>query len=147
MKKILIIIVAILFLAPNAEAMMYQHPYNPPISDQYVIRMGYGSYGPSVMYLQQLLQELGYFPTYLPATGYYGTMTVRAVQSFQRAHGLPVTGYIGALTQSVLNQYAMSTPYETYQNPMPYAHQQVYEDSYMMESPYQCRSLPCQVVY
>ncbi|EIJ78162.1 NLP/P60 protein [Bacillus methanolicus PB1] len=44
-----------------------------------------------VKQLQQLLKNKGYF-TYFKATGYYGSITEKAVKNFQSAVGLPQTG-------------------------------------------------------
>lgn len=54
-----------------------------------------GAQGKDVVSLQQGLTALGYF---VPATGYYGTMTRRAVAAFQAAAGLPITGNADADT-------------------------------------------------
>jgi hypothetical protein len=75
-------------------------------SSSMVSTMGYGSSGPHVLHLQQLLQRLGYFPAYLVPTGYYGTTTMRAVQQFQYANGIPATGYVGSRTQAALASYS-----------------------------------------
>jgi hypothetical protein len=61
-----------------------------------------GSTGPDVRYLQAKLQSLGYF-TYESATGRYGYETVRAVERFQKDHGIDVKGYVGPGTRSLIN--------------------------------------------
>ncbi len=66
--------------------------------------------------LQQLLQSLGYYPTYTRIDGNYGMTTYRAVQEFQRAQGIHATGYVGARTRTMLlgygngNQYGAISP-------------------------------------
>ena len=63
-----------------------------------------GSSGSDVVELQQGLTALGY-P--VPATGYYGTMTRRAVAAFQSELGLPITGRAdGATAQAIKDQLA-----------------------------------------
>jgi peptidoglycan hydrolase-like protein with peptidoglycan-binding domain len=41
--------------------------------------------------------------------GYFGPVTLDAVQAFQRRRGLPVTGYVGPLTRGALGPYARRT--------------------------------------
>lgn len=48
-----------------------------------------GARGVDVEELQQELTEMGYR---VPATGYYGSVTRRAVAAFQARAGLPITG-------------------------------------------------------
>ena len=52
---------------------------------------------PDVAELQTLLKEQGYF-THHTATGYFGDITVRAVQAYQQDHGLTVDGIVGPQT-------------------------------------------------
>jgi len=59
-----------------------------------------GERGADVRTLQNWLRKLGYE---LPATGYFGTMTRAAVQSFQRSHALrPVSGRVTVATARAL---------------------------------------------
>lgn len=63
-----------------------------------------GARGDDVVQLQQSLTALGY-P--VPATGYYGTMTRRAVAAFQSEIGLPVTGKAdGPTIQAIRDEIA-----------------------------------------
>ncbi|TWI59816.1 C40 family peptidase [Halalkalibacter nanhaiisediminis] len=55
---------------------------------------------PDVKQLQEALKDKGHF-TYHTATGYYGSITAKAVADFQRAHGLPVNGQA---TRATLDQ-------------------------------------------
>lgn len=55
-----------------------------------------------VLELQTRLQAEGYF-TATP-TGYFGPITMAAVQSYQTAHGISATGYVGPITRAALNQ-------------------------------------------
>ena len=56
--------------------------------------MGKGDRGPSVVKLQK---KLG-----IPADGFFGPETARAVQRFQRQHGLPADGVVGPDTARAL---------------------------------------------
>jgi len=60
-----------------------------------------GDNGDDVQALQEMLVQGG-FLTVTP-TGYYGSLTVEAVQAFQRARGILSTGYVGPLTITALN--------------------------------------------
>ena len=51
----------------------------------------FGSLGNDVRCLQKILTTLGYFK-YYKATGYYGSVTTKAVMAFQKARGLAQTG-------------------------------------------------------
>jgi peptidoglycan hydrolase-like protein with peptidoglycan-binding domain len=55
-----------------------------------------------VMELQSRLASEGYFQA--APTGYFGPITMAAVQSYQRAHGISATGYVGPLTRAELNK-------------------------------------------
>jgi hypothetical protein len=61
-----------------------------------------GNQNSDVIYLQQRLQSLGYFPGSLQPTGYFGSVTLKAVTDFQRAMGLPTTGFVGPMTRNAL---------------------------------------------
>jgi hypothetical protein len=52
--------------------------------------------GPVVENIQQRLRDLGYFN--YKVTDYYGGVTVRAVEDFQKKAGLPVDGVVGPQT-------------------------------------------------
>jgi peptidoglycan hydrolase-like protein with peptidoglycan-binding domain len=59
-----------------------------------------GARGSDVKTLQTWLTDLGYG---IPVTGYFGTMTQKAVKSFQSVHDLhPVTGTVGRITAGTL---------------------------------------------
>jgi peptidoglycan hydrolase-like protein with peptidoglycan-binding domain len=59
-----------------------------------------GTRGADVKTLQTWLTQIGYF---VPATGYYGLLTKRAVWNFQSAHRLaPVSGSVGPRTAQAL---------------------------------------------
>jgi hypothetical protein len=58
-----------------------------------------GSYGPSVMELQQQLVQLGY---QVVPDGDFGPRTKRAVMNFQRNHNLASDGIVGPLTEAAI---------------------------------------------
>jgi hypothetical protein len=56
-----------------------------------------------VMELQKRLAAEGYFT--IAPTGYFGTLTLRAVKMYQASHGIkPVSGFVGPITRAVLNK-------------------------------------------
>ncbi len=63
--------------------------------------LGVGSSGADVTALQKLLKDLNYFSG--DATGYFGQVTSKAVQAYQKAHGLEAVGYVGPGTRAQLN--------------------------------------------
>ncbi|WP_397334176.1 spore cortex-lytic enzyme [Paenibacillus macerans] len=65
-----------------------------------------GSTGGDVWDLQYRLKALGLFNQQL--TGYYGTHTKNAVQSFQRNYGLQVDGKAGLHTWQALKKYSLN---------------------------------------
>jgi hypothetical protein len=64
-----------------------------------------GSTGPAVTQLQRRL--------HVSATGYYGSLTARAVKRFQRAHGLTADGVAGPATLRALGIRVKSASYST----------------------------------
>lgn len=52
--------------------------------------------------LQTRLAAEGYFMA--TPTGYFGPITLAAVQAYQSAHGISATGYVGPMTRAMLNQ-------------------------------------------
>jgi hypothetical protein len=50
--------------------------------------------------LQTFLSREGYLKS--QPTGYFGSLTLAAVKSFQRKYGLPPTGFVGPMTRSVI---------------------------------------------
>lgn len=61
-----------------------------------------GAHGRAVEQLQQSLHDLGYRPPQeRPTTGHFDSATRRAVEQFQREHGLHVDGVVGKDTRAV----------------------------------------------
>lgn len=60
-----------------------------------------GDSSKDVEYLQQLLQDSGYF-NYDTITGYYGKITEDAVKAFQKTNGLKIDGITGPATWAAL---------------------------------------------
>jgi hypothetical protein len=57
-----------------------------------------GSHNNEVKKVQTVLKQLGYF-SYPKITGYYGSITIKAVKKFQREKGLVADGIVGSKTQ------------------------------------------------
>jgi len=73
----------------------------------------FGDTDPEVKRLQDVLKKLGFFPTNIESTGYYGGITRQAVKDFQKANEKSIlwviglkkpTGYFGLSTRKVLNE-------------------------------------------
>ncbi len=62
----------------------------------------HGSRGYKVVKVQNRLRSRGYFPKYVPSTGYYGPVTKIGVRYFQRHAGLRVDGIVGPKTARAL---------------------------------------------
>lgn len=57
-----------------------------------------------VIALQDALKALGFFPKNIESTGYFGAITKKAVQDFQKAHNIMQTGNFGVLTMAEMNK-------------------------------------------
>lgn len=68
-----------------------------------------GSQGNEVKILQQTLQKLGFFPQGQACTGYFGSITVKAVKLFQSKNNIQQTGTIGPITRAALNKLNTTT--------------------------------------
>lgn len=62
----------------------------------------HGSRGYKVVKVQNRLRSRGYFPKYVPSTGYYGPVTKIGVRYFQKHVGLRVDGVVGPRTARAL---------------------------------------------
>ncbi|RPK44825.1 hypothetical protein EES39_16495 [Streptomyces sp. ADI92-24] len=82
---------------PSASAKPSAPPRSTPAPDpQGTVLMASGAQGEQVRELQARLRQTGHFGR--SPTGYYGTVTVAAVQSFQGKRGLSRTGKADTLT-------------------------------------------------
>jgi peptidoglycan hydrolase-like protein with peptidoglycan-binding domain len=63
-----------------------------------------GSSDAQVLALQKFLVSSGYLKA--TPTGYYGTLTQAAVESFQSAYNIPTVGTVGPLTRAAINSLA-----------------------------------------
>lgn len=71
-----------------------------------------GSSGETVKLVQEALASAGY-PLSEPPTGYFGSLTDTAVESFQRASGLDADGVVGMKTATALDQVEAGEPLHT----------------------------------
>lgn len=76
----------------------------PPISYVFRIKMKFGDENNEVSELQKLLKKLGFYPSNVSVTGYFGNVTKQAVKSFQIAKGLDMVGEVGPKTLLELNK-------------------------------------------
>jgi PKD domain/Putative peptidoglycan binding domain/L,D-transpeptidase catalytic domain len=74
----------------------------------YLPRLGLGSRGPSVRFLQERLRELHY--ALRGVTGRYGYDTYEAVLAFQKVHWLPRTGRVTARLWRILRRASIPLP-------------------------------------
>jgi len=64
-----------------------------------------GDRNAEVVWLQKCLKYLSMFPQIIDTTGYFGQVTLRAVQLFQTTYNIvPVSGYVGLKTRTKLNE-------------------------------------------
>ncbi len=79
----------------------------PPPSIVYFPRpLTLGDTGADVNLLQRLLQTLGFFPTDIAPTSYFGAYTQHALLVFQNVHELAETGSLGPQSQALMNKVA-----------------------------------------
>lgn len=69
-----------------------------------------GMWNDEVMLLQQKLQDLGYFPKDIKPSKYFGPITKKAVADFQKSKKLPATGYVGLSTRKALERFGAVPP-------------------------------------
>jgi len=60
--------------------------------------------GNSVVTLQNILKQLGFFPKFVPATGYFGPITEASVKRYQKSRRIETTGTVGPITRTALNK-------------------------------------------
>ncbi|HBP63514.1 MAG TPA: hypothetical protein DD730_04410 [Desulfosporosinus sp.] len=68
----------------------------------FTIDMRFGDRNNEVTALQDRLKSEGFFPN-IPSTGYFGSISKKAVVAYQTKHNIPSTGFCGPLTRSALN--------------------------------------------
>jgi len=69
-----------------------------------------GSKGADVIALQQFLINKGYLTGVSSPTGYFGTLTQKALAAYQSANGIsPAAGYFGPKTRAFLNSMSVSS--------------------------------------
>lgn len=81
---------------------IYASTQNPTQTYVFIVNLSKGMRNNYVIDLQNFLRNLGYF-TYPVSTGYFGPVTLQAVQMFQVTHSVPGTGFVGPLTRAALN--------------------------------------------
>jgi peptidoglycan hydrolase-like protein with peptidoglycan-binding domain len=74
----------------------------------FLVDFGIGSRITDVTELQKILLAGGHLKIAAP-TGYFGALSLAAVKSYQKAHGVIQTGYVGPLTRGELNKGSLST--------------------------------------
>jgi len=62
----------------------------------------FGSRGPEVTKLQQMLKDAGFFPKSQSTTEYFGPITEKALKEYQASKGLTVDGIFGPQSNNVL---------------------------------------------
>lgn len=62
----------------------------------------FGMRDPEVVNLQDILRHLGHFPVNSNSTGYFGSVTTKAVKDFQKKEGLVEDGVVGPNTRSAI---------------------------------------------
>ncbi len=73
-----------------------------------------GSRGAGVTVLQQFLIDQGDLTAVSAPTGYFGTLTQKALAKFQTSNGIkPASGYYGPITRAFLAKYAASSSTST----------------------------------
>jgi len=95
-------------------------PDAPTIPQEFVLEgfpgeLSLGTRGEEVKYLQLVLKaEVGHpiYPSSVGATGYFGTITQRALMAFQKKQGLRQTGSLDESTREVVNRHLREARYE-----------------------------------
>ncbi len=80
-----------------------------PVSVSAATLLKRGSKGDEVMAIQTTLKELGYY-TYSRTTGYYGSITEKAVKHFQKDNGIAADGILGKRTMALLKEQDKNSP-------------------------------------
>lgn len=72
--------------------------------NHFVTTMRFGVTSKEVKLLQAFLQKMGLFPKNVTCTGYFGSITKKAVMAYQKQYGLTVDGVVGPKTRAVMNK-------------------------------------------
>ncbi|MEK7185167.1 MAG: peptidoglycan-binding domain-containing protein [Patescibacteria group bacterium] len=67
--------------------------------------LDFGSSSQNVTVLQQFLNSIGYFPSSVAPTQYFGQITSNALKNFQKTNNLPQTGEVDSPTASAIENY------------------------------------------
>ena len=86
-------------------------PVPAPVKHQWTTKMNFGESGAEILFLQQFLQQKGYFRSNVKPTGHYGLVTAEAVLKLQLQYkvadavSLRMWGgrHVGSLTLPILN--------------------------------------------
>lgn len=74
-----------------------------PLAIQPIDRPLYiGLQDPQVVRLQDFLKAKGFFPSTQESTGYFGPLTMKAVQDYQRSKGIEALGNVGPQTRAAI---------------------------------------------
>jgi hypothetical protein len=82
-------------------------PVSPIVKHTFLKDIELGDRNPEVVFLQDRLKQLGYFPLNVASTGFYGNITKTAVAAFQKANGIRPSQpgvYCYILTRTALNK-------------------------------------------
>lgn len=93
------------FFVAHPMTFKFEDPIAPPVSIfKFTKNMRQGDENKEVKELQLFLQRAGFYPVNSSATGYFGSVTKKAVIAFQLARGLVGDGVVGPLTIKELNK-------------------------------------------
>jgi hypothetical protein len=98
------------YLKARATGAMYHLLPSPPPPvqiHQFNTDMTVGDSGPEIVFLQNKLKHLGFFPVGIPSTGNYGNITKNAVAVFQKSVGINAVQpgqYCYIVTRTALNK-------------------------------------------
>ncbi len=104
----------------------------PAFADSQSLILHQGSTGAQVQSLQHDLQELGYFPSSVDTTTYFGSITAKAVSDFKTAHHLNASSSVTDQVLSLIERDAKrSAP-----QPLPIAQQIIAKAKTYLGLPY-----------
>lgn len=79
-------------------------PLQIPPEYQFTTQLQLGDRGLVVVYLQDRLKQLGFFPVDIRSNGVFGPTTELSVRTLQQQYGITVNGYVGPETRAILNR-------------------------------------------